>query len=83
MKRFITFAAAVLLGLTSAQEIPPPSPPAAENKTEPVPTPTPTPNLQEDFKYKSSNLTMPWDELTLAANAASCKIYEDLTLFDL
>jgi hypothetical protein len=26
---------------------------------------------------------MPWDNSTLAANAASCLVYEDLTLFNL
>jgi hypothetical protein len=26
---------------------------------------------------------MPWDAITLAANAASCFVYEDLTLFNL
>jgi len=73
MKRFITFTMAVLLGLVSSQGVP-------ETKPE---TPVETPSLQSDFVYKSSDLSMKWDNATLALNAASCKVYEDLTLFDL
>lgn len=72
MKRFITYAAAVLIGLVSAQA--PPAEPAADNNS---------PSLQSDFNYKSSLQIMPWDAVSLAANAMSCKIYDSLTLFDL
>ena len=73
MKRFITFTVAVLLGLVSSQVVP-------DTKSE---TPVVTPNLQKDFLSNSNQLVMPWDAVTLAANSASCKVYEDLTLFDL
>ena len=73
MKRFITFTMAVLLGLVSSQGVP---------ETKPDTPVAPPPNPQSDFVYKS-NLSLPWDNATLALNAASCKIYEDLTLFDL
>jgi hypothetical protein len=73
MKRFITLTVAVLLGLVSSQGVP-------ETKPE---TPVETPNLQSDFVYNSKQLVMYWDNATLALNAASCKVYEDLTLFDL
>jgi hypothetical protein len=33
--------------------------------------------------YNSNQLEMSWDTATLANNAASCKVYEDLTLFNL
>jgi hypothetical protein len=73
MKRFITFTVAVLLGLVSSQGVP-------ETKPE---TPVASPSLQSDFVYYSNQLAMSWDTVTLAANAASCQVYEDLTLFNL
>lgn len=63
MKRFITFTAAVLLGLVSSQGVP---------ETKPETPPVTTPTLQEDFVYNSKQLVMYWDAVTLAANAASC-----------
>jgi hypothetical protein len=73
MKRFITFTVAVLLGLVSSQGVP-------ETKPETLAT---LPSLQSDFDKNSNLLAMSWDTVTLAANAASCQIYEDLTLFNL
>ena len=89
MKRFVTFTVAVLLGLASAQTLPPAddkTPPAEDPKNPPADPASPgaeTPNLQADFLANSNGLSMKWDTLTLAQNAASCKIYKDLTLFDL
>jgi Domain of unknown function (DUF4203) len=70
MKRFITLAVAVLLGLVSGQDI-------KDN------TNTNTPTLQSDFVTRSSNLELSWDQASMAINAYSCKIYDSLTLFDL
>lgn len=67
MKRFITLTVAVLLGLVSSQDVP---------KTKPETHPT----NQTDFVNRSSDFKMSWDTVTLAA---SCQVYEDLTLFNL
>jgi hypothetical protein len=71
MKRFLSLAVAVLLGLASAQD----------NTT--TTTNTTSPSLQGDFDRDSAYLSMPWDAKTMALKAASCKVYTDLTLFDL
>jgi hypothetical protein len=73
MNRFITFTMGVLLGLVSSQG-------ETVAKTE---TQAKSPTLQSDFENQSSKLAMSWDPVSLDANAASCIVYEDLTLFNL
>ena len=63
MKRFITLTVAVLLGLVSSQDVPD-SKPETHNQTEL--------RTQSDFIAKSKDFEMKWDQVTLAANAASC-----------
>ena len=46
-------------------------------------TPAASPTLQSDFVYRSNQLAMPWDTITLADHAASCIVYDTLTLFNL
>ena len=63
MKRFITLTVAVLLGLVSSKGVPD-SEPETHSQTEL--------RTQSDFIAKSKDLEMKWDQVTLAANAASC-----------
>jgi len=81
MKRFLSLAVAVLLGLASAQDNSTTSTNTTTgNSTDPHDH---TPSLQGDFDRDSAYLNMTWDAKTLAVNAYSCKVYTDLTLFDL
>jgi hypothetical protein len=65
MTSFIAFTLAVLLGLVLSQAVPDAKPDA----------PGATPTIQSDFIYNSNQLPMSWDNVTLAANAASCLLY--------
>jgi hypothetical protein len=73
MNRFIALTVAVLLGIVPSQAF-------SDAKRESL---VAEPSLQTDFVYNSHQLALPWDTLTLADNAKSCIIYEDLTLFNL
>lgn len=73
MNRFITFTVAVLVGLVSSKAIQDATPETLSATT----------THQSEFVQNSTQLIMPWDAITLAANAASCFVYEDLTLFNL
>jgi hypothetical protein len=68
-----TFTVVALLGLVSSQAV-------TDAKIE---TLVESSTLQSDFMYNSNQLAMPWDNETIETNAASCKVYEDFTLFNL
>ena len=73
MNRFNIFKLAVVLGLATSLAF-------TYAKLE---NPVDSSVLQSDFVNNSNQLAMPWDTATLAANGASCKVYLDLTLFNL
>lgn len=74
MKRFITFAAAVLLGLVSAQTQPPVTPGAAD---------TPGLDAQTNFVLKNTALKQAWDDKLDVGNAGSCLITSESNSFNL
>ena len=65
MTSFIAVTVALFLGHVSSQTVPDANPD----------TPGAKPILQSDFIYNSNQLSMPWDNVNLAANAASCLVY--------
>jgi hypothetical protein len=73
MTSFISLIVAVLLGHVSSQAV-------SDARPE---TLVMTPTLQSDFIYKSNQLAMSWDTVTLDDNAKGCVVYESLTLFNL
>lgn len=65
MKRFITLASAVLLGLASAQTLTTNTTSETTTTTTETTTDTTTPNLQGDFEHNSNDLVMDWDKETV------------------